>query len=139
MYYHIEPEVAGGWGKSTIADTSCHPPKIEHLEYRFEEWLGDDILETFPCFIVTKALAKSLHDSKLTGFSCHTVRISKSNEFMERHPHLELPPFRWLAIEGSAEIDDFGISNDHRLVISDSALTVFRKFNLKHAYITAIP
>ena len=62
MYYFIEPEVAGGWGGNTIADTSVHPPKISKLHYQFDGWLGDDLLESFPCFIVSESLK---HESEV--------------------------------------------------------------------------
>ncbi len=55
----LEPEVAGGWGANIIADTDCHPPRIEHLHYEFEGWLGDPIVESFPCFLILESLASS--------------------------------------------------------------------------------
>lgn len=133
MYYYIEPEVAGGLGERTILDTSYHPPKIEKLEYRFDAWLGDDILETFPCHIVTIELAKAIRENSLTGISFLDVKISKSDFFLEEYPDLKLPEFQWLLIYGTAGTDDFGLSKDYRLVISDLALSILKKFKINHA------
>ncbi|MEE5104473.1 hypothetical protein V2J92_07980 [Pseudomonas alliivorans] len=135
MYYYIEPEVGGGWGESTIADTSCHPPKVEKLEYKFDGWLGDDILETFPCFIVTEKLAKSIFNSKLTGVSYKPVKISMSADFLENHSSA-LPEFKWMQVDGIIGKDDFYLAKDNRLVVSERALKLLQKFNLNHADIS---
>ncbi|WP_122556674.1 hypothetical protein [Pseudomonas viridiflava] len=137
MYYYIEPEVAGGWGESTIADTSCHPPKVEKLEYKFDGWLGDDILETFPCFIVTETLAKSIFDSKLTGISYKPVKVSMSVDILE-NDNLILPKFEWMQVDGIRGKDDFYLSKDNRLVVSGPALKLLQKFNLNHADISPV-
>lgn len=49
----IEPEVAGSLGKEKKLDNSVFPPHIKKLHYEFDGRLGDDILESFPCYIVT--------------------------------------------------------------------------------------
>lgn len=47
-YYRLEPEVAGELGSGTVMDVSRHPPLVSHLQFKFQGWLGDDLLETFP-------------------------------------------------------------------------------------------
>ncbi|WP_099227822.1 hypothetical protein [Pseudomonas viridiflava] len=137
MYHYIEPEVAGGLGEGTIINTSCHPPKIEKLEYRFDAWLGDDILETFPCYIVTTELAKAIKLNKLTGVSFLPVKISKSEFFLETYPDLELPQFQWMSVYGEAGTHDFGLSKNYRLAISYSAMSTLKNFKISHAEILA--
>ena len=56
--YLIEPEVPGGLGDKTQGDFSKHPPVIEHLHFQFEGWLGDDLLESFPCFLVSNSVTR---------------------------------------------------------------------------------
>ena len=60
MYKYIEPEVAGGLGNETIIDKNYHPPIVKKLHYEFNGWLGDDILESFPCFIVSERLKNEI-------------------------------------------------------------------------------
>jgi hypothetical protein len=134
-YFQLEPEVAGGWGGNTQADTSVHPPVVTKLHYEFDGWLGDSILETFPCFIVTVDLGNALSESNLTGFSLESVEISKSEQFVEFYPERELPEFFWLKIGKNAGLEDFGINDQHRLVISSSALEVLQKFGLDNCEI----
>ncbi len=77
-YFELEPEVVGGWGDSTDADVSVHPPRVKKLHYRFDGWLGDVLLESFPCFIITVAAAAALEEVKLTGYRLAPVKISKA-------------------------------------------------------------
>ncbi len=51
-YYVVEPEVAGGCGPHSVVDQQHGRPKVLRLHYVFEGWLGDDLLESTPCFII---------------------------------------------------------------------------------------
>jgi len=104
-----------------------------HLHYEVDGWLGDDLLQSFPCFIVTDRLAHALRRSDLTGCSLAAVEVTKSSKFNDWNPGKELPGFFWLRITGRAGVDDFGISEDRRLVASTRAMDVLRPFNLDHA------
>jgi hypothetical protein len=132
-YTILEPEVAGGAGPRTIATRSVHPPNVSRLHYLFDGWLGDDLLETFPCFIVSERVAMALIQAACSGITLAEVEISTSSTYDELHPHLILPHFRWLKVEGVAGHDDLGIAPDHRLVASPKALKVFETFSLAHA------
>jgi hypothetical protein len=66
-HFQLEPEVAGGWGANTEADTSKHPPVVSRLHYEFSGWLGDCLLESFPCFIATNAVIDSLSNVGISG------------------------------------------------------------------------
>ncbi|WP_231570837.1 hypothetical protein [Vibrio jasicida] len=62
--YLIEPEVPGGFGKNTLGRFDVHPPIVEKLHLEFDGWQGDDLLEAFPCFLVSEHLATALVASK---------------------------------------------------------------------------
>jgi hypothetical protein len=67
-YFILEPEVAGGWGPNTkFTRTPGKRVVIHHLNYEFDGRLGDELLESWPCFIVTQSLADRLKSSGLTG------------------------------------------------------------------------
>lgn len=133
MRYLIEPEVAGGWGGHTVADTSRHPPLVSKLHYQFDGWQGDDLLESFPCFIVSESLRDGLIAAGITGFEIDEVEISKSEEFSSDAALGDLPKFFWLKIVDDELSADVGISSDYRMSISERALNVFRKYNIGHA------
>ncbi|QHG64922.1 hypothetical protein [Pseudomonas putida] len=133
MHYFIGPEVAGGLGDGTVMDTSMHPPTISSLEYEFDDWLGDHLVESFPCYIVTEVAASAIRKSGLSGCSFGPVFIKKSETFEEINPGMALPDFVWLKVDGVAGVSDFGLSQDNRLVISEDAIRVFKKFGLENA------
>lgn len=134
-YFEIEPEVTGGWGENTQANTNVHPPVVTKLHYAFDGWLGDAILETFPSFIVTVDLGRALIDGEFTGFGLEPVEVSKTEQFVELHPDRELPDFYRLEVGKNAAVDDFGINDQHKLVVSQSVLNTLREYGLDHCEI----
>ncbi|MEC8011037.1 MAG: hypothetical protein VX185_09760 [Pseudomonadota bacterium] len=138
MYSYIEPEVSGEIGDNTIVDTFVHPPRVLKLHYQFDGWLGDDLLETFPCYIVSSSLAKKIELAQLTGFVLGDVEISKSKQFEELYPKKELPNFYWLKVIGKAGKDDFGISEDYRLIVSSKAINTLQKGKIEMADLEAL-
>jgi hypothetical protein len=137
-YYYIEPEVAGGLGPNTVMDRSVHPPHVSRLHYLFDGWLGDVLLESFPCFIITEAAMRKLEAEGLTGIQSDKVEISLSEQFKELHPNQQLPPFVWLRVNGRVGQDDFGSAPDGRLVVSGpgKALEVLQSLGTSQALVT---
>jgi hypothetical protein len=135
-YYFVEPEVAGGLGENTVLIRMPGRPVIVHeLHYRFDGWLGDALVESTPCYIVTGRLAAEIAQSGLTGAGFDTVEISKSGQFDDLYPHRELPEFVWLKIEGMPGRDDFGTTSDMLLVVSERALAVLKASGIAHAHV----
>lgn len=134
-YFYIEPEVSGGFGENTILDASTHPPKVERLHYKFDGWLGDVLLESFPCVIATKDAADALRAAGATGVQYADVEVSTSETFRELYPQRTLPSFQWLRISGTAGDDDFGIADDLRVVISERVVKVLEPLGIENAFI----
>jgi hypothetical protein len=134
----LEPEVAGGWGPGTEADLSVHPPVVGHLVYEVEGWLGDDLLEAFPCFVVTERLADAIRSTELTGWQLEPVEVSQSAQFEELNPGIALPRFQRLHVLGTEAACDFNLDGEHRLQVSDAALLLLRRFNVAHCTIEAL-
>jgi hypothetical protein len=130
-WYALEPEVAGGWGARTIADTTTHPPVVKSLHYEFEDWSGDELVTSFPCFLITARLALRM-PAGLSGFKLASVEVTKSQVFRELNPRKRLPKFHWLQVLGTAGRDDFGMSNEHTLVVSAQALAALRSGRLEN-------
>jgi hypothetical protein len=134
-YFFLEPEVAGELGKGTMLDTTVHPPLVSKLVYQFSGWLGDVLLESFPCFIISDDTAAALEKDSFTGLSFSEVETSTTSEFNTIYPDCILPKFRWLQVRGLAGNDDFGLASDHRLVVSEKALEKLRQFGISHALV----
>lgn len=133
--WRVSPEVAGELGENTLMDSSVHPPRVSHLHYRFEGWLGDDLLQAFPCFLASASLAKMLEGAGLVGIEVAQAEVSLSPEFKELYPGRSVPDFHWLKITGKNRDADFWLTPDFELEVSDRALNVLRKFSVAHAVI----
>jgi len=131
-FFILQPEVAGSKGEHTLQDRSVHPPKVTRLHYEFDGWLGDDILETIACFITTKRLAEQLQNMRVTGVEFDDVEITTSEQFGELFQDTKLPPFVWLKIKGKPGKDDFGLSKEHQLVVSEQVQKMLKQLNLNH-------
>jgi hypothetical protein len=132
-FYVLDPEVAGGWGPNTKFTRVPGKPLVIHtMDYEFDDWLGDELLQTDPVFIVTQRLADRLQARGLNGYFLKPVEVSKSEEFLDNCGNKELPEFAWLDIVGKAGGDDFGIHTDGRLVVSKTALDVIKTTQLDH-------
>jgi hypothetical protein len=131
-YYYVEPEVSGELGPGTLMDTTVHPPVVSRLEYRFTDWMGDSIVESFPCYLVTDELAKQIQKAGLGGVALDNVEVTLAPEAEELLDQ-PLPSWKWLKVTGHAFESDFGVSGDKRLVVSDRAMDVLRQGRLENA------
>jgi hypothetical protein len=132
-FYILEPEVAGGWGVNTLFTRVPGKPVVVHkLHYHFDGWLGDNLLASCPCFIITHRLANAIEKAQLTGVDFGDVEVTTSEQFRELYPQRELPSFVWLKVFGKAAKDDFGLDDRGRLVASEKALHVLRGMTLEH-------
>lgn len=118
-------------------ETSSHPPRVERLHYELEGWLGDDLLESFPVYVVTRRMGEQLEGAGLSGFILREVEVSRSTVFEELYPDRELPQFRWLEVTEGAGEADFGLDTTGRLVVSAQALEVLRSGSLENCRVTA--
>ncbi len=57
MAFVLEPHVAGELGSKTKLDPTTHPPTVEELHYVLDSSESDDIVESFPVFLVSARLA----------------------------------------------------------------------------------
>jgi hypothetical protein len=138
-FFYIEPEVAGGFGKNSLLDHSFKPPRVARLHCAFDGWMGDALVETFPCLIATNEAVSALKTAGLRGVEYAEVEVSTSELFRHLYPNLGLPDFEWLQVIGTAGENDFGIAPDRRFVISERALDIIRPFGLSHAEIAPFP
>jgi hypothetical protein len=129
-YYQVNPEVAGGLGPETVMDRSVHPPRVTRLHYEVIDWLGDCIVQTFPCFLVVRTTADRIESAEFSGFSLSEAIVSEASEFREINPDGELPDLVWLVVDGAPGVDDFGTTERGQLVVSESVLDILRSDTL---------
>jgi len=140
MFYVLEPEVAGHFGKNSVVDTSVRPPSVTKFHYELDGWLGDDLLETISSFVVTDRLRSVIEQSASTGYEFAPVEVTTSEQFDELYPDRELPNFWWLKIIGKPGVDDLGLSSDHRLVVRDGVFAkIQQRCQLDNCEVTEFP
>lgn len=137
-YCEIQPEVAGNIALSH-ADWSRHPPVVTKLHYEFDDWLGDVVLQSFPCYMVTAEVAVEIERAGFTGATMDSAETSRSELFMDIDPALYLPEFRWLKVNGELCRDDVAVSPEHNLVISERLLNFLHARGLNHAEVIEYP
>jgi hypothetical protein len=137
MQYVLQPEVPGELGDHTIMNTNVHPPIVEYLHFTFFGWLGDDLVECFPCFLVSDRLKQLLNRSDLKGFYFADCEIDSSEEFELLQPQVKLPVFTWLKVSNSAS-DDFFINSLFNLQVSEKAWAVLNNVNVSHCDVSLI-
>ena len=132
-YYEVKPLVAGDLGDGTVMDTSIHPPIVSELHYHFAGWLGDSLVTSFPCFLVTEEAERALLAIGISGAVFADAEVTISEDFHRVQPDVVLPPFVWLKVGGKAGHDDFGINQNLNLVVSERAFDVFDELGLPSA------
>lgn len=136
-FFLIEPEVAGHIGEDTVMDHGTHPPRVIHLHYTFDGWLGDALLESFPVFLITEEAKAALLRIDATGADFDSVKVTLSEQFEELYPGRMLPGFVWLRVGGTAGLDDAAIAPDGRLVVSARVLEALQSLGISHAEVSA--
>jgi hypothetical protein len=113
VMYRLKPEVPGSWAGRTVVTNrreveagGDRNPGLINLDYRFDGWMGDSLLTSYPVFIVTEELAADMHRQRLSGVTFDNVEVSVSEELLYFYPDVQLPPFRWLVPTGSVTIVD---------------------------------
>lgn len=138
MFFYLEPEVAGGIGPNSELHRHDGKLIVTRLNYEFDGWLGDALLETTPCFIVTNDARQLIERAVLTGVSFSDVEVTRSGLFTALHGDKALPHFWWMIVQGEPEADDFGMASDLRLVTSERALTTLQQAGLMRAEIEPV-
>lgn len=139
MSYHVlAPEVAGGLGPRTVMDAGVHPPAVSRLHYEVEGWLGDDLLESFPCFVISPEAAVALQHAELTGVGIGDADVTVAPG-AEGLADDRVTRFRWLRPTGTPGTDDVAIDAAAHLVFSDRALQVLQAFQLAQCDVAMWP
>lgn len=130
-YTVVQPEVIVGLGDNTTGIPD-HQDQIIHLHIHLEDWLGDDLVECFPCYLVTENLKNLLEKSKLSGFEFYDVEITLDEYFFENFRlAIDLPTFYWFKVIEKDQ--DVFIDDNLKLNVSNFFLSFIKKnASIKH-------
>jgi hypothetical protein len=127
LYDVLQPEVVVGLGDNTTGLDINDPAVIEKLHVNFEDWLGDDLIEVFPCYLVTEKLKTLLTQTDISGYEIKDVEVTKDDYFSNNYQlSLPLPKFYWLKINGIEGVSDLFINTEFKLSASHKFLQVLK-------------
>ena len=129
MPYALEPLVAGELGPETELDPSTHPPKVSAVEYVLDAPPDDDIIESFPVWLVSDELGARLGQEGLTGFELRDAKVTTSETYADLSGDGPHKAYRWLVVDGAADAD-FRVGDDLLLTVSDRAMRVLETADL---------
>lgn len=121
-FYILEPNVPGGFGSPTVGDFDVQPPLIQSLHLEIDDSEVDEIIQCFPCYLISSRLADSFAQSALTGYSLDSAIVEASEQLHDEAPNHKLPSFCWLKLHGIAGQHDLALSKSHLLVVSQKGL-----------------
>lgn len=105
-------------------------------DYRFDYWLGDDLVGSPPALLVTDRLRVALEALRpAPGFRFEPARVAASAFFRRSNPKRELPAFWLWRFEGRAGVDDAGLLAGRDLVVSGRVFAALLSGRLEQAEI----
>ena len=142
-YYVISPEVPGGIGEKSILEYNDGiVSRIVHLNFEFDDWLGDDVITTHPFLLVSLPLLATINENNLIGYKVRNVELSCSELFVELNNCNTVPIFKLLEIENVDTIEDlvnlqmdFYFYQNRDFVVSESVLNLIKLFNINNCEI----
>lgn len=137
MPFTLEPLVADELGEGTRLDATTHPPEVEAVEYVLDTPTEDDLIESFPVFLVSESLADQLADAQLRGFTLEEAQVIPSREYFEVWGSAAHKRYRWLRLKSSPQSDTW-LDESYRLCVSDRMMAVLREGVLDGCDITRL-
>jgi len=159
-FYALDPEVPGGMGVRTVITNRAELgagasgiPQVAVLELVLDGWMGDDLLQTYPCYVVTAQLAAAIGAAGLSGAVFEEVLVSASEQYTMvqaagRLP-TEMPLLGRLVPTGEAVSDGQAVkawSGDdfcfcaatRTLIVSDRAFALLSRHQIRHCDATEL-
>lgn len=143
--YLLNPELPGGFGDEVILSHEKEKNghfKVDFLHLVLDGWLGDDILECTPCFVITEALEKEMKKNEITGYKIAPLQVDISDTFHELQPETNIPHFLRMIPVGDVItngikceiIDDYDIcwNQQNQLVISEKMYSILKKHSITY-------
>jgi hypothetical protein len=112
----IEPLVAGELGSDTVLDPATHPPKVSAVEYVLDSPTTEDLIESFPVFLVSDELAEQLRGAGLDGFDLAPAQVVRSREYVEAYGNAPHKQYQWLRPR-PADAADCWLDETYRLCV----------------------
>jgi hypothetical protein len=131
----VEPLVAGQLGDGTVMDTSTHPPVVSALEYELDGPTDEDVIESFPVFLVSEEMADRLLRADLRGFDLADASVVPSRAYLEMYGDVPHKHYRWLRPSPDPSPDSW-VDEKYRLNVSPRMMRIMEQGNIRNAHVT---
>ena len=83
MPFVLEPLVGGELGPDTVLDPATHPPGVNRAQFVLDTPTTADLMESFPIYLVSEALAGQLTAAGLRGFRLDDAEVLVSENYKD--------------------------------------------------------
>ncbi|WP_206743172.1 hypothetical protein, partial [Chryseobacterium sp. Leaf394] len=109
--------------KTEFVEQKLTSKTVSKLHIKLEDWLGDDLMECYPCYLITENLKENLKNQTFTGYMIEDVEISMGEYFFNNYNvNKSIPKFYWLKINGDENKTDLYIGKEKKLFCSEKLL-----------------
>ncbi len=133
--YILEPLVAGELGEETVLDAGTHPPLVRSVEFVLDSPTEEDLVESFPVFLVSEQLGASLTAAGLVGFTLDDANVHPSTQYVAVYGDLPHKAYRWLRLISSSPSDCW-LDEGYRLCVSDRMYSVIARHKMEGCEVT---
>jgi hypothetical protein len=131
----LEPLVAGELGAETVLDPGTHPPLVRSVEFMLDSPTEEDLVESFPVFLVSEELGDSLTAAGLVGFHLDHAGVHPSTEYVAAYGDVPHKAYRWLRLIWSSPSDCW-LDEEYRLCVSDRMYSVIARHRMEGCQVT---
>jgi hypothetical protein len=133
----LEPLIAGELGDDTVLDTGSHPPLVRSVEFVLDAPTDEDLIESFPVFLVSEELGSALAAAKLNGFRLDDADVRPSSEYLAVFGEVPHKRYRWLRMISSGASDCW-LDDQYRLCVSDRMYSLISRHRIEGCDVTAL-
>lgn len=133
-FYALYPDIPGELGSRTRYSSDKELREIIRPQCKFLDW-GEDDLVKIGCYLASEKLKQAIEIQKCSGCrfgEVDTVRTGAAALYVNNKME-HFPSWTWLQPVGQAGVEDFGIDEERRLVVSQNVLNILRQFCIKNA------
>ncbi|GAA3537516.1 hypothetical protein [Kribbella ginsengisoli] len=137
MPYSVDPQVAGELGEGTVMDSSVHPPAVSRVEFVLDSPETDDLVQSFPVYLISDLLADRVGQAGLTGIRLAHAEVRPSEEFLAAFGEVPHRNYLWLQLENSEGADAW-LDDSLELCVSDRLMRILEEGTLSDCIISEI-
>lgn len=124
MPYILDPQVAGELGDGTVLDGSTHPPTVSKVDYVLDQPNADELIQSFPVFLVSAGLGTRLQQAGLSGFNLADVSVRPSDNYVALFGDAQHPQYLWMQVNGLPAGADCWLDTSFQLCVSDRMMSI---------------